>query len=275
MKVKLNGNDLTKLLEIVKRKQTVNGKAQAQGESCILMWEDGVASITTVTRDMGGLTHVQCNIDAGDSSPSGMIPITDIDTFLGALKYHAPALTLSFDLTSSKIKLKSSNKQTTLSGSTDALAFSHSTDTLMDFRQKSVSFSEKIDVENMTYKTNNGQVIPVVFQYETTANHMFEALRCDEMNGQKLNSYTFNNGSEGFYVTVGGLFKGQTEVQLSEPIQDTPDWEWEFGGGLSELFKHFDGECKIGLFDFTAQGQGMRMLIDFGNGCWALQAGLL
>ena len=275
MKVKLNNNDLIRLLEIVKRKQTVNGKAQAQGESCILMWADGVASITTVTRDMGGLTHVQCNIDTDASSLSGMIPITSIDTFLGALKYHAPAITLTFDQVGNKVKLKSSNKQTTLEGSTDALAFSHSTDTLKEFRQKSVSFAEKIDVENMTYKTNNGDIIPVVFKYETTANHMFEALRCDEMNGQKLNNYIFNNGSEGFYVTVGGLLKGQTEVQLSEFIQDTPEWEWEFGGGLTELFKHFDGECKIGLFDFTAQGQGMRMLIDFCNGCWALQAGLI
>jgi len=219
------------------------------------------------------LTNVECDTDHIPNRT--LIPIPDIDRVLGILKMHSQAVALTYDEANNKLKFKSSNKQTTLDASLDAKAFSHSAETIRTFREKAVGLAERIDVPNATYTTANGDKIDAVIHYDLDSNDLFEALRCDTVNGQRLNRYKFEGGGSTLKITVGDPHLGQTTTTLTGKRDTIPKWECVFDGGLDELFKHFSGECLISVFDFTKQGQGYRMLINFKNGAWAFQAALL
>ena len=278
MTVKVNNAVLQNLLVISKRKQTVNGKGQSQVDSCVVECDGEMINIMSLTRDMTGLTYVTGHTatDGVTSiNPTTLIPIPDIDRVLGILKMHSQSVTLRHDLATNKLLFKSSNKQTTLDASLDAKAFSHSTETINTFRQKAWSLAERIDVPNATYTTAGGDKIDAVIHYDLDSNDLFEALRCDTVNGQRLNRYKFEGGGSTLKITVGDPHLGQTTTTLTGKRDAIPKWECEFDGGLDELFKHFHGECLISVFDFTKFGQGYRMLINFKNGSWAFQAALL
>ena len=278
MTVKVNNEVLQNLLGITKRKQTVNGKGQSQVDSCIVECCKDKINIISLTRDMTGLTYVTGHT-ASDGvtsiNPTTLLPIPDIDRVLGILKMHSQAVTLEYDEAKNKLRFKSSNKQTTLDASLDAKAFSHSTETIKTFRDKSITLAERIDVPNASYSTADGTKIDAVIHYELDSNDLFEALRCDTINGQRLNRYKFEGGGSTLKITVGDPHLGQTTTTLGGRRGSIPKWECEFDGGLDELFKNFHGECLISIFDFTKQGQGYRMLINFNNGAWAFQAALL
>jgi len=278
MTVKANNAVLQNLLTISKRKQTVNGKGQSQVDSCILSCDGNNVSIMSLTRDMTGLTYVEGNTTTDgvtSLNPKTLIPIPDIDRVLGILKMHSQAVTLTYDGATNKLKFKSANKQTTLDASLDAKAFSHSTETLTTFREKSMSLADRIDVGNATYTTAGGEKIDSTIHYEFDCTELYEALRCDNINGQRLNLYKFEGGGSTLKITVGDPHLGQTTTTLSGKRDAIPKWECEFDGGLDDLFKHFHGECLISIFDFTKFGQGYRMLINFNNGSWAFHAALL
>ena len=278
MTVKVNNAVLQNLLTISKRKQTVNGKGQSQVDSCILSCDGSNVSILSLTRDMTGLTYVEGHTatDGVTSlNPKTLIPIPDIDRVLGILKMHSQGVTLTYDGATNKLKFKSANKQTTLDASLDAKAFSHSTETLKTFREKSMSLAERIDVANATYTTADGEKIDATIHYAFDCTELYEALRCDNINGQRLNLYKFEGGGSTLKITVGDPHLGQTTTTLTDKTGSSPKWECEFDGGLDDLFKHFHGQCLISVFDFTKFGQGYRMLINFNNGSWAFHAALL
>lgn len=278
MTVKVNNATLQNMLGIIKRKQTVNGKGQTQADSCVVECDKERINIISLTRDMTGLTHVTGHTETDgvtSINPTELIPIPDIDRVLGILKMHSQAVSLTYDEANNKLKFKSSNKQTTLDASLDAKAFSHSAETIRTFREKAIGLAERIDVPNATYTTANGDKIDAVIHYDLDSNDLFEALRCDTVNGQRLNRYKFEGGGSTLKITVGDPHLGQTTTTLTGKRDAIPKWECVFDGGLDELFKHFSGECLISVFDFTKQGQGYRMLINFKNGAWAFQAALL
>lgn len=278
MTVKVNNAVLQNLLTISKRKQTVNGKGQSQVDSCILSCDGANVSILSLTRDMTGLTYVEGHTatDGVTSlNPKTLIPIPDIDRVLGILKMHSQGVTLTYDGATNKLKFKSANKQTTLDASLDAKAFSHSTETLKTFREKSMSLAERIDVVDCSYTTADGEKIDATIHYEFDCTELYEALRCDNINGQRLNLYKFEGGGSTLKITVGDPHLGQTTTTLTDKTGSSPKWECEFDGGLDDLFKHFHGQCLISVFDFTKFGQGYRMLINFNNGSWAFHAALL
>lgn len=279
MTVKVNNNSLQNMLNIIKRKQTVNGKTQSQVDSCILSCDGANVSILSLTRDMTGLTYVEGHTatDGVTSiNPTELIPIPDIDRVLGILKMHNQSLTLDFDEANNKLRFKSSNKQTTLDATLDAKAFSHSTESLREFRDKSISLAERIDVNVPTYTTANGDTIEPAFGYGVDCTEMYEALRCDNINGQRLNRYKFEIAGSTMKITVGDPHLGQTATTISTgKTTSNKKLEMEFDGGLDELFKHFHGNCNMHIFDFTKQGQGYRMLLRFDSGAWAFHAALL
>ena len=278
MSVKVNNAVLQNLLTISKRKQTVNGKGQSQVSSCVVACDGANVSILSLTRDLTGLTYVEGHTatDGVTSlNPTELIPIPDIDRVLGILKMHSQAVTLTYDGATNKLKFKSANKQTTLDASLDAKAFSHSTETLKTFREKSMSLAERIDVANASYTTADGEKIDATIHYAFDCTELYEALRCDNINGQRLNLYKFEGGGSTLKITVGDPHLGQTTTTLTGKLVTgiaSPKWECEFDGGLDDLFKHFHGECLISIFDFTKFGQGYRMLINFNNGSWAFHA---
>ena len=169
MTVKVNNAVLQNLLTISKRKQTVNGKGQSQVDSCIVECDGSKVSIISLTRDLTGLTYVEGHTETDgvtSLNPKTLIPIPDIDRVLGILKMHSQAVTLTYDGATNKLKFKSANKQTTLDATFDAKAFSHSTDSLKDFREKSIFLSDRIDVANATYTTGDGEKIDATIHYE-------------------------------------------------------------------------------------------------------------
>jgi len=271
----ISNNSLKHMLITTKRKQTVAGKAQSQVESCLLKVEANVASITSLTKDLTGLTHVQCEVDSG----GGTFPIPDIDRVLGILALHGANVNLSYNAGKNKLVFKSGSKQTTLDASPDALAFSHSQETISDHTSRSNDLAGRINAIGGVYTTADGNEIHSIACYTVNSTEMFEALRCDNMNGQKFNRYTFSGKDKGLSVLVGDpSIGGETltgiQVEGLSPVEPET-WEWSFDGGLDELFKQFSGPCNIHIFDFTEHGQGMRMAIAWCNGCWAFQSGIL
>lgn len=279
MQVTISNTQLKRMLNIAKRKQTVNGKQQSQVESCVLACLEEGANITSLTRDLTGLTVVTAECEG-----LAYIPIPDIDRVLGVLSLHGENLTITWEEEKSKLRFKSAGKQTTLDSSFEAKAFSHSQETINDFHRRSLSLAEKIDAENGVYTKGDGSVAHAFCSFEVNVSDLYDACRCDTINGQRLNRYTFtiagadNPSCNSMSITVGDPSLGQTtsEVVIEQTFLKPPHgFTWDFDGGLDELFKGFTGKAKLNFFDFRDYGQGIRFSVSFGHGEWAWAAGVL
>ena len=281
MKVKISNTELKRMLNISKRKQTVNGKQQAQVESCVLLVDLHDARITSLTRDLTGLTGVvaQC-----ESDKSFLIPIPDIDRVLGVIALHGEVLTITYG--ENKLLFKSAGKRTTLDASLEAKAFTHTQETISEFYDKSMSLAVKVDAENGIYHGNDGNEYPAFSSFEVNVRDLYDACRCDTVNGQRLNRYSFTIPDAGSYeehgdcfrITVGDPSLGQTTSEIvmeKKNLMPIDGFSWDFDGGLDELFKGFTGKVKLNFFDFREHGQGIRFSASFGNGEYAFQSGML
>jgi len=277
--VSISNTQLKRMLNISKRKQTVNGKQQAQVESCVLLCDGSKARITSLTRDLTGLTEV-----VADCGGAGNIPIPDIDRVLGVLSLHSENLVLTYDNyagEAGKLRFKSTGKQTTLDSSFDAKAFTHSQETIKDFNLRSETLANKIDAKNGIYTLGDGSKQHSFCSFEVNVSDLYDACRCDNINGQRLNRYTFKVNLEEaleIEITVGDPMLGQTTTIIpveGGAMKPLSDFTWDFDGGLDELFKGFTGKATLNFFDFREHGQGIRFSVSFGNGEWAWAAGAL
>ena len=271
----VSNDSLQFLLKTMQRKQTVDGKAQNQVEGVVLVIDkDNHITCLSLTRDLTGLTSVGGNVRHGIE-----IPIPNISQVLSILSMHQKTIAIEFDSQKNLLTIESGRKRTKLEASLDAKAFSHSLYSLKEFADKSWQLKSRIDVENSTYKAGDGTVFsPCYSIYGDDANDMYEALRCDTINGQRLNRFHFSCADSNVEVTVGDPAKGMTTTRFGEEyIQDnTEGFNWDFDGGLDELFKGLGGRFTMDFFDFTKQEQGMRVLIKFLDcDVWAFQAGIL
>ena len=275
--VKVDGSELTWLLGVTQRKQNVSGKAHAQVTSCMLDCVPGEMSTTTLVKD--GLTSLSdftigCEGKEGWTSVDyPRIPVADIDTLLGALKYHGNTVTLTYDKKTEKLLIKSAKKQTTLSTSAKALAYTNARDTIEAWFKKSTDLAAKFTKDG--YVTNDLDILEPAHTYVVDAVDLFEALRCDAMNGQKLNRYTFLMKKEGLDVVVGGEMKGLTSTTLIEDDSEA-ELEWAFEGGLDNVLVGLKGDVVLDFYDFREHNQGGRMGMWL-NDCtsWVYQAGVL
>ncbi len=270
--IQIHNEHLTTLLNRVKRTQTVGGKSQDQVLSCILKCEGGRATVTSLVKD--GLTSLSRMSIRIDSLGESDIYITDIDTLLGALKYHANALTLHQD--GDKLRIKSSNKQTTLSASSEALAFPHNPKTLREWSNTSEAIASKLQRDaNLNYKyvAPNDEIYASLI-LKTDALTLYEAFRCDSMNGQKINRYRIYSSTDGYRVETGLLLKGKT-TSLIRPCEPTYEINATFEGGLENLLSNYNGDVNINFFNFSEYGQGWKILFDFGNGDYVFQSSIV
>ncbi len=276
-KVSISNTQLKRMLNISKRKQTVGGKQQAQVESCVLKCDGSKARITSLTRDLTGLTTV-----TAECGGAVAIPIPDIDRVLGILSLHSENLVLTWEgFNHNKLRFNSTGKQTTLDASFDAKAFSHSQETIEHFDSRTVGLANKINPKKGTYTLGDGNELPCFCSFEVDVADLYDACRCDTMNGQRLNRYTFKVDLEEaleIEITVGDPSLGQTTstIPVENPgtLPDSP-FTWDFDGGLDELFKGFTGKATLHFFDFREYDQGIRFCVSFGNGEWAWAAGAL
>ena len=267
--MKVSTTALVRLLKTTKRNQFVNGKEQPQVVSCILRSEGGTVQTTSIVRD--GKTSVARFSITGDGFPA-TIPVPDIDRLLGALKFHGQNVTL--DVTENKLVVKSGNKTTTMSANTDGRALPNIHTTIGEQEKNSQERAQSI--EENKYVLQDGDKITPFFSYTMDAENLFDALRCDEMNGQRLNRYRFIGEEDDFKVVVGDHLKGQTEILLdNEKITPKKSFEATFEGGLEYVLKHYNGKVRLSFFDFTNIGQGYRLVLTFSNEDFLLQASVL
>ena len=264
----INNASLQRLLNLTKRPQVVAGKPQDQVLATILRFENDSCTTTSLVRDgKTSLSHFRV-----PAHGSGQIPIPDIDRLLGVLKFHGSSVTLSLD--GSKLRIKSGSKQTTLLSDLGGLAFPHSTDTIGEWEGKSVQLSEQIDPKG-SYTLRSGDKREAMLSWTVDATELFEALRCDTMNGQKLNRYIFSLGEGKITLSVGDELKGHTTTEWENEETDFPVIEVVFEGGLDSVLKEMTGNIDLHFIDFRAEEQGIRLIIDCGGSGWIFQASLL
>tara|TARA_Y100000361_G_scaffold153750_1_gene176464 strand:+ start:1154 stop:1987 length:834 start_codon:yes stop_codon:yes gene_type:complete len=255
------------LLSLAQRKQTIDGKPHAQLYSVILKASDGRLSLCSLVKD-GVTSLMRLSIPC---TGEGEVVITDIDNTLGVLKYHGGVLNIT--PSEDKVKFKSSNKQTTLSANKGARAFPHTPETIEQWTNKSAEVSSKINADDLTYTTNNGENLSckwTFFDLDTTS--LYEAVRCDSMNGQKFNQYTIEYNEPKLSITVGKELKGKTnsEIAIMRKGSISP-FNATYNGGLEHIFSNLNHDVTIGMWDFTHVNGGYPMLITLGEGDFIFQ----
>ena len=270
--INVDTNSLKWLLTLAQRKQTIDGSSHAQLYSVILKASDGRLSLTSLVKD-GVTSLMRLSIPC---TGQGEVVITDIDTTLGVLKYHGGVISIT--PTVDKVKFKSSNKQTTLSASKEAKAFPHTPETMAQWNEKSNALAEKISVDTLTYTTNDGQKINTSWDFsDLSTTTLYEAFRCDSMNGQKFNQYviSFKEPNE-LEIRVGADLKGKTITKIQSqpfttPVGEDAGFTATYGGGLEHIFQHLNSDVGIHVWDFTDAGMGHPMLITLGDGDYIFQ----
>jgi len=260
-------NSLKWLLQLAQRKQTIDGKSIPQIHSAMLMAENGRLRCGSLVKD-GVTSLINVSIPCHGNCDLGYA-ISDIDNVLGILKYHGGVLTMINK--GSKIVFKSGSKQTTITGNTDSRAFPHTAETMAQWYKKSQSIINKIDGLAMTYTKNDGSVIePTLLFSDLNTTSLYEAFRCDSMNGQKFNKYKLSCEDGNLYVDVGEELKGKTKSLVAENCANI-DFESTYNGGLEEVFRNLNSDVNIAIWDFTEADMGYPMLITLGDGDFIFQ----
>ena len=190
------------LLKKTQRPHFIGGSKSNQVTSCVLVCVDGRMRTTSIVKDgVTSVSHFSIPLlENGESYVSdktydGNIYVSDIDTLLGVLKYHGGKLKIHQSPSSNKVRLISNNKTTTIDANPNAKAFTNSNETLESWLNKSITLMAKINQtsnykEPVTYTAANETVFEPCVDMHFEAIDLYEALRTDNMNGQKLNRYT-------------------------------------------------------------------------------------
>ena len=261
---------LIQLLSVTTREQSVNGKNQQQVSGCVLSLADKRLSTTSIVKD--GKTSLSRFSFTCDDEGTQNIPVPDIERMLGVLKYHGDTVKLKYNSEDGKVLIKSNKKQTTLVGGFDAKAFPNSRHTLHEWHKVATVRAEQI--KDKVYVMSDGTTRSPFFTMSVPSDVLFDALRCDTMNGQKLNRYTFSVTGGVATVSVGDHFKGATDTEIASGYS-CDDFTAKFEGGLENIVKYYKGDVSMSFLDFSAEGQGTRLILSFGNTDWVFQAGVL
>ena len=261
---------LLQLLGVTKREQAVNGKIQPQVTGCILVLGDKRVSTTSIVKD--GKTSLSTFSFTCDDDSESTIPVPDIDRLIGVLKYHGEVVNLSYNNDTAKVLVKSKSKQTTLVGGLSAKAFANSQQNLIEWHK--VGVERATQIKDNTYTMSNNETRSPFATIKLSSKVLYDALRCDGMNGQKLNRYTFSLNDGDLTVKVGDHFKGLTETTIAKGYS-YENFEATFEGGLENVLKYYTNDVTLSFLDFKNEGQGIRLLMTFDNKDWVFQAGVL
>lgn len=273
---------LVNMLKRTQRYQNVGGRSIAQVSGCQLAVADGQAYTLSLVRD-GKTSISNFSVEADESSSSSPIPVPDIDVLLGVLSNHGSTLTIKHNIPENKIVVSSGKKKTTLVASLNGLVFPHSSDTITEWSNKSKTLSDKFQWDDdegfIGYKMGSGDTLSPFLKLELDANELHEALRADNINGQRLNRYRFSFSDEGLIIGVGEEMKGFTETKFNHFTGEfTKDawFQWDYEGGLENVLANVNGNAELYFLDFREYGQGISMLIKLpANMGWCYQAGVL
>ena len=286
MSIKVNTQLLKGMLLRTKRIQCVGGKPQPQVTACVLSAIDDRVSTTSLVRD--GKTSLSKFIIPTEAMGRDKedIPVPDIDRVLGVLGSHSSPVKIEYE--DNKLIFSSGKKKTRLTASLNGLAFPHSSETILEWGKKSDELSSKFVWDDPTLSGSNrfkgyamasGETREPSYVWKVDANELFEALRCDNMNGQKLNRYTISIRDSVIRVGVGEELKGFTIVEFANDDKGLSsqqfEMDWDFEGGLENVLAGLSGDIIINILDFSKEGQGMRLVIDLGERGFVYQAGVI
>ena len=284
---------LTDLLRLTQRTQTINGKTNSHVTACVLSFFkiDGESRLTTVSLVKDRVSSLaRFSIPVSDTNSltylhNGLLPINNIDTFLGVLKYHGKNVTLDFDEQEHKMRISSGQKKTTVVASLNALANPISSTCLQEAYDKAIELDAKIDPHNGVYRLDQKEIAvsPFISFFDVDSTDLFEAFRMDAMNKHKSGRFTLkviNNATSTkrqLWVLTGNENKGLNEVEICEQYYLSKTHESlrrtaTFEGGLDHIFKIWNTPVNIHLLDFQEYKQGIKLLIDFGSGDYVLQS---
>ena len=240
-------SELESLLKKAQRK-SVDG---CLVESCIIE-HDGkeTLSITSLVKD--GVSSVgKFSVNVICEHPQ-IWPVPSIDNLLKVLKYHGRTLRLTGQREwNSQIKVQSGSKTTTLTASPQALAYPSSPDTLLEWYTKSTKIAEKINLETMSYESAEGPIASAM-AFHVDSTDLFEAFRCDGMNGKKTGKYKFIFDENGFHIETGTELKGLTKTTINGyGFGDRRTIYFE--GGLEDLTKQIVGDVTLGFVQFRTR----------------------
>lgn len=258
-------NELQQLLKKVQRK-TVEGFLV---DSCVLCVKPYELYVTSLVKD-GVSSVARFSLSASSEpfhEPEGnvydlRIPVPSISHLLNVLKYHSQTVKLIYE--SDKLKIVSGKKTTTLATSFRAKATSSSPDTLEEWSNKSEAIAKKISFPKYgpsTYTLESGEENVAKLSFAVDSTDLFEALRCDGINGKKQGKYNFVFDGDGFHVDVGSQAQGHTRTTVSAEV-NVDSYSMAFEGGLEEVMKPIVGEVMLNFHNFPKRGSRA--------GAWAL-----
>tara|TARA_Y100001963_G_scaffold31837_1_gene43915 strand:+ start:13240 stop:14088 length:849 start_codon:yes stop_codon:yes gene_type:complete len=277
----IEARELERLLMMTKRECNVMGKPKAQVIACILTPEEGTPKrvrTTSLVRD--GKTSVASFSVRGEIDSPIVIP--DIDRVLGVLKGYRGQI--SIENLDGKIRFKGVNgtkKQTTLTANLKGLAFPHSKETIGEWHDKSCERAKVIDYKK-GYTLKDGSLREFMAVLKVSKKSLHHALECDNINGQKLNRYTFAFDGEGLLIiTTGKELKGETQTEIKvEYVGETPPpaFSATYEGGLENILKYCDKSDKLrpnmwlNFLDFRPENQGIPLVMGIGLSDFVYQA---
>ena len=269
--MRFNVESLKNLLEKTRRLMIINGRPLPQVDACVLRFTHDVIFTTTIVKD--GKTSVArfVNDNKDASNLTGHFIISNIEMFLGALSVHRGLVDIT-RIDDNKIILKSKKKQTTLVSSKNAPAFSHSHKTVQEWESDSLDRFTKIDYSGL-YTTENGDVITPIASFEVDSSVLREAIKCGNVNSQKISQYKFFIGdNDKLHISVGDRMKGETTTQLHDDDgwDNVGTFETTVEGGLDFALKGAKGNVNLHFLDFTKVGAGISLLMVF-EGCAIFQ----
>lgn len=271
--MKIDTRLLTSLLKRTQRQQCVGGKPQNQVTACVLRVSSDQAMTTSLVRD--GKTSLSSFIIPAEATNAVELPLPDIDRVLGVLSSHSSPVSIKHE--DDRLIFKSGKKTTRLTASFNGLAFPHSSDTVTAWQDKSLGLASRFEFDDkhfVGYRMADKSVRQPFFNWTVDANELFEALRCDNMNGQKLNRYTFATEKGKVRIGVGEEMKGFTYTDF-DGDETVEAFEWTFEGGLDNVLAGIGGNISIHFLDFREEKQGIRMVINLEERGWVYQAGVL
>lgn len=270
--MKASSSGIKTLLEITSRKQFVNSKPQQQVIGCVIRPNENGDKATTVSLVRDGKTSLgSFSIGASwDSNEEGIV-VPDIERLQGVLSAYNGEVELIQD--GGMIRVKNGNRRTSLHAEAGGLAFPHSNETIGQWEEKSTMLAGQIEDEG--YRLRDGSLREPFFKHTIACGELSNALRCDNINAQKLNQYRFESQGQNLYLHVGDSLKGQTTIDLGEISGESGDWEAIYEGGLEHIVSQYGGEAHLHFIDFRPEGQGIRLILRFDNGDWVFQASVL
>ena len=266
----IRNDALTRLLTLTKRPQTVAGKKQDQVESTLLRFTGNRVETINIVRD--GVTSLS-RFSTLNESPVVSVPIASIDSVLGILPYHGTEVSLSW--ANDKVEIRARNKKTTSTSRLKATGVANGPEASAAGAETSLRRTDNVRQEGDELITSTGEWLLPKLSITLDSSELFEALRCDAINGQKTNRFTFAYEADYVSVKVGSELKGATETIFSLPDQMLDAGEVTIEGGIDSVLKHYAGDVTLHFLDFSEYGQGTRILFALPDGDLVFQVGLL